>query len=77
MQDVQKAGTTEELEMSDDTLFWIGFVVVPLIGGLQRFAVSYGYEGNTRHDALGEARGVVIMLYLICGLFAIAKCAGS
>lgn len=55
--------------MSQDTLFWIAAVLTPLTGGLLRYSVSYGYEGNDRAYAWGQACGVATILTVVVCLF--------
>lgn len=59
--------------MNQDTAFWIAVCSVPIVGGFHRYAVSYGYRGASRAQALGEAYRVATMLAVCCGLFAVAK----
>lgn len=39
---------------------------IPCVAALQRFAVAYGYEGQSKEQALGGAFGVFTMLLLFC-----------
>lgn len=55
-----------------NTSFWIAAISLPLIGGMHRFAVSYGYRGVSRWQAVGEAYRVALMLAVISALFVCA-----
>ena len=59
-------------------MIWIACALFPLVGGLHRFAVSYGYEGKNREEAWAGAWRVTLMLAAFSFLFAItAGCAAS
>jgi hypothetical protein len=45
-------------------VLWIA-VALPLIAGIQSFAVNYGYRGVSRTEAFAKAREVVILVAII------------
>lgn len=50
--------------------FYLAAVALPLVAGLLRFSVSYGYEGKSRAIAKVEARQVAIILGGIMAIIA-------
>lgn len=46
-------------------VFWIAAVALPLIAGMQSFAINYGYRGMSRTEAFAKAREVVILLAIV------------
>jgi hypothetical protein len=46
-------------------VFWIAGVALPLIAGMQSFAINYGYRGMSRTEAFAKAREVVILLAIV------------
>lgn len=48
-------------------------VGLPFVGALQRYAVSYGYQGLTREQSLENAKMVFLMLALISAFIGLAR----
>lgn len=53
--------------------FWIAAALAPFVAALQRFAVSYAYEGNSRGLALRDAKGGFVAGAFLSLLFIAAK----
>ncbi len=54
-----------------NTSLWIAACTLPLVGGLHRYAVSYGYRGVSRKTALLEAWWVGTCLSVISVLYVV------
>jgi hypothetical protein len=51
---------------------WIAAFGLPFVGGLHRYAMSYGYRGVSRAQAWGEAWRVAVILGAIVALCVMA-----
>lgn len=57
--------------------FWIAAAILPIVGGLHRFAASYGYRGASRAVAMAEAYRVAAMLAILSALFVCVRLIGD
>lgn len=54
-------------------LFYTIVIIFPLIAGLQRYAVAYGYDGQTKAQAWNSARIASAVVAFIMVILVIAK----
>lgn len=57
--------------------FYFAAIALPLVAGLLRFSVAYGYEGKSRAMARVEARQVAIILGGIAAFLVIIRLANG
>lgn len=54
-------------------MIYIALIILPFIASLQRYAVSYGYEGKTKQEAFKSAKGIFIFFCFVSAIVLMLK----